>query len=112
MKTNARLESVNLRAGEKPKTVLTFVTTQPADEYNLGKTVSEKMGLGKLAAGRPASPNRNVDTGKLTLKVANPTSVAAVAEVTIKLTLETAEPRWAELLEEDFNLAWEPAKRG
>jgi hypothetical protein len=112
MKTNARLESVNLRAGEKPKTVLTFLTTQAADEYNLNKTVSEEMGLGKLAVSQPTSATHHVEMGKLTLKVANPASVAAVAEVTIKLTLETAEPLWAERLEEDFNLEWAPAKRG
>jgi hypothetical protein len=105
MKTNARLEAITLKGGEKPKTVLTFVTTQPADEYNLGKTVSEKMGAGKLTTAGGA-----VTHGKLTRKVANPDDVARSADVTIKLTADILEGGWADDIGEDFDLRWEPAK--
>lgn len=97
---------MSIRGGEKPRTTLTFVTTQPADEYNLGKTVSEKMGDGWLTVEK-----RDKRFGTLTRKVVNPATASHSADVVLKLSAGNADDSMADSIDDDFNLSWTPEKK-
>lgn len=102
----ARLTAVSIRGGDHPRTVLKFVTTQPADVDRLGETVSTRGVEGVLRycmLGGTVSQSKRC---KRAIKVVNPDTAQGVADVTWTATMDEVDESWTHGVNDDFVLEW------